>query len=289
MTHLRLGVFFNRCYFVIIIIFSLNIDAHPINLNHPWQPAPARLEDCFKFSDGVIWDYVCDFDHIEIPARIGSMVVRSIGEKAFYKKLLLSVKIPDSVESIGAKAFAGNLLSSIKLPSRISSLGDFAFIYNQLSILNLPESLTQVGAYAFAYNELTNIKFPAQLNTIGDFAFAGNQLSSVQLPNSLSLLGAAAFAVNLLSLIEIPENVNSIGSHAFAKNKLTQVRFMGLAKVAGDSFEDNDITTIFFNTNAIRMDLNSIADFFYLPAGQRLQVGTYQYDDHEQAWHWIEN
>jgi NDP-sugar pyrophosphorylase family protein len=56
---------------------------------------------------------------LKIPPSIGDRPVTEIGEKAFVKKGLVSVVIPDSVIFIGNLAFADNQIGSVRIGANV--------------------------------------------------------------------------------------------------------------------------------------------------------------------------
>ena len=163
----------------------------------------SSIDDCFDFdaSKGEITNYkkganaLCS-DSIAIPATIGRVPVKSIGDNAFKNKSITSVVIPNSVTSIG----------------------NFAFYENKLTSVTIPNSVTSIGDQAFAYNQLTSVTFPNSVRSIKERAFYDNKLTSVTIPNSVTSIGLAAFTYNQLTSVTIPNSVTSIGTSAFSNN-----------------------------------------------------------------------
>ena len=89
------------------------------------------------------------------------------------------------VTSIGEYAFNRCSLSSIKLPDSLTSIGNGAFVNcRSLSSIKLPDSLTSIGGSAFSgCSNLSSIKLPDSLTSIGEGAFWGcSRLSSIIIP-----------------------------------------------------------------------------------------------------------
>ena len=63
--------------------------------------------------------YVGKNTELKIPPRIGGRLVTEIGERAFVKKGLVSVVIPDSVIFIGNMAFADNQIGSVSIGANV--------------------------------------------------------------------------------------------------------------------------------------------------------------------------
>lgn len=149
---------------------------------------------------------------IEIPNIINNIIVKSIGEKAFYNVGLENVILPSSLEIIKEGAFAYNSLKEIIIPEGVTEIrgsGDEelnnpfsefthyvhfgAFSNNALSKIVLPSSLVTIGPHAFAENYITELELPKSLQTIGEVAFYRNQLNFVIIQEALSNIGYDAF------------------------------------------------------------------------------------------------
>ena len=167
------------------------------------QLVALSIDDCFDFdaTKGEITNYkkwanaLCS-DSIAIPATIGRVPVKSIGNDAFKQKSLTSVTLPNSVTSIGEMAFYNNKLTSVTLPNSVTSIGNRAFESNKLTSVTLPNSVTSIGVSAFAHNQLTSLTLPNAVTSIGTEAFSHNQLTAVTIPNSVTSIGAQAFYIN---------------------------------------------------------------------------------------------
>jgi len=68
---------------------------------------------------GTITGYTGTDTVIVIPSKIGNETIKAIGEKAFYKKGLTSVTIPNSVKFIYDWAFKFNILTSITIGANV--------------------------------------------------------------------------------------------------------------------------------------------------------------------------
>ncbi|WP_461256938.1 leucine-rich repeat domain-containing protein, partial [Treponema sp. R80B11-R83G3] len=162
--------------------------------------------------------------NINIPEKINGLPVTVIRTKAFEKKQLTGVTIPNSVTVIGNYAFENNLLTSVTIPNSVTLIGDNAFSKNRLTGVSVPNSVTVINSGAFSENQLTGVNIPSSVTVIESGAFAGNRLTSVIIPNSVTTIGYYAFRKNQLTSVNIPASVTSIGDWAFYDNeKLTSV------------------------------------------------------------------
>lgn len=93
---------------------------------------------------------------VYVPETIGGVVVRNIGDKAFYKYKeteteLCTVTLPSTVTTIGAYAFSGcSELTNIQLSTNLTAIGEYALSgCTSLTSIDLPESLIALPAGCF--------------------------------------------------------------------------------------------------------------------------------------------
>lgn len=147
---------------------------------------------------------------IDIPSKVGSNEISTIGESVFSNKNLSSVKIPSTITSIENFAFYWNpYLTTVTIPSSLITIGESAFGATNLKIL------TFTGAEDGS----------SQLQTIGKNAFYGCNITT-----------------DVSNPLIIPYSVQTIGSQAFENNRgLTSLTFSGsldgssMLKEIGDS------------------------------------------------------
>ena len=97
--------------------------------------------------------------------------------------------VPDGVTSIGNYAFQRSKLTTLRLPSSVTSIGENAYSYCYgLTAITIPDNVTTLDEYAF-YNckGLTLVIIPQGLTSIGQQAFAdcsnlGYVVSKIQSP-----------------------------------------------------------------------------------------------------------
>ena len=136
---------------------------------------------------------------LEIPSSYKGKPVTMIGINftGFYRKMLTSVDIPDSVTSIGDSAFDGcSRLTSITIPDGVTSIGERAF-YNcsKLASVMIGDGVTSIGWDAFyRCSSLTSITIPDGVTRIDNSAFRGcRSLTSVTIGNGVTSIGNCAF------------------------------------------------------------------------------------------------
>ena len=110
-----------------------------------------------------IIDYIGTKNEVFIPSKIGGKSVVSIGYKAFWKKYLSSIVIPNSITYIGKQAFERNNLTRIIIPYGVVEIDKNSFNNNyNLSSVDIPDSVELIGDFAFCHNKLTNVSLPSK-------------------------------------------------------------------------------------------------------------------------------
>ena len=166
-----------------------------------------------------------------------------IGNNAFERSNITSVKMQDGITYIGNSAFnVCSHLSEIKLPNTLIGMGQMAFCNcSSLEYLELPESLEYLGDFNFSScRKLKSIKIPDKVKTIPSCAFSGcdsleevilpsnlgnifnetfeycSSLKSIKLPDSVFYIADSAFSKSALETINIPRNLTNLGSGVFS-------------------------------------------------------------------------
>ena len=166
-----------------------------------------------------ITKYKGNAETVVIPEVIDGIPVRSIGEKAFYKKYKISALVlSENLKYIGDDAFLNcKKLSKIEMPYGVETIGKNAFGSCGIEELILPESVKTIGDLAFYYNcYLIKLVIPYGVETIGKNAFFNCDIEELILPESVKTIGDAAFRFNFnLRKLVIPDSVETIGYSAF--------------------------------------------------------------------------
>jgi len=164
----------------------------------------------FTMTKGVLTGYDENgrSNDLVIPSFIWDEPVTTIGSRAFQRKNITSVTIPNSVTSIGSEAFANNQIAILTIGNSVNSIGSKAFANNRLVSVTIPASVVSIGNEAFANNQIATLNISNSVNSIGDIAFANNQLNSVIIPDSVTSIGNEAFVSNSIATITVGANVN---------------------------------------------------------------------------------
>ena len=187
---------------------------------------------------------------VDVPAEIGGVPVKAIGDMAFMdRNYLCYLTLPEGVEVIGDSAFEGcTRLLHIDFPSTLKHIGNRAFANSlQAWHVDLPEGLESIGSEAFAY--------------------AAKLSGALHLPHSLKSIGHDAFAKTFwLEEVYIPSSVETIAENAFLDSGINYVVFEGLTlpELAANAFAECwNLADIDLNTKASKqqmLDLQGIVD-----------------------------
>ncbi len=216
--------------------------------------------------------------NIIIPAKIGGVSVIKIGSRAFGKRNLTAVKLPNTLKTIGKKAFAKNPITEIVIPSSVTNIGNSAFWQDSLQKLTIPKSVKNIGPYAFYENYIKELNLPKtaklekaaftsnkieKLNGKSSLGFiyaqsgngtinksilnsyGGSSLVNVKIPNTVKVIGTDCFLGCGLESVTIPEGVREIRKGAFFVNKLKQIKIPESVSYIGyAAFQKNQLTSV---------------------------------------------
>ncbi len=181
-----------------------------------------------------ITNYMGSAETLDIPSKLDTYTVTSIGDSAFaYNNSLTSVTIPNGVTNIDNSAFdLCYSLTEIKVDANnknYSSQDGVLFNKNKTELIqypigstrtsyDIPNSVISIGAWAFEDCEnLTSVTIPESVTSIGEDAFSScDSLASVTIGNGVTSIGGGAFEdCPKLTSVTIPNSVISIGERAF--------------------------------------------------------------------------
>lgn len=151
-----------------------------------------------------IIQYSGTIKRLSVPDKIGGYIVTSIGESAFEKSNIITLKLPESIVSIGENAFTLSNLVAVILPDRLQSIGRSAFnSCTSLTSITIPSGVTRISGYTFYFcTHLTDVVIPNSVTTIEKNAFGiCNRLKSITIPSSVTSIEDEAFSNNELTFI----------------------------------------------------------------------------------------
>lgn len=183
---------------------------------------------------------------VNIPSKIESLPVKSIGSKCFnyddpgvYEDTpplkepeFSEINIPNSIEVIEGEAFKGVQVPKLIIPNSVIYIDWYAFSYNKkLENITLPDRINTIRAGTF-FNctNLNYIKLPENLKEIQYDAFNGTGFETFVIPNSVETCGDQAFAYcSKLRSITISESLTSNGKEILKDcSNLKEIHFLGI-------------------------------------------------------------
>lgn len=231
--------------------------------------------------EGVIENCFYDFKNTDIiiPEWLDKQYVIGIKDmKAFAKKGITSVQLPNTLEFIGRAAFGGNKLKQVVIPSKVTRIAKQAFVLNQISSLELPDSLASIGHAAFSGNNLTSIQY-SKFTNVSALAFSYNKIVSINgvatkglifkkdslgnedktvlvgywgasrtidfLPSTIDTIADEVFFKQNLLTVTLPQGLKHIGALAFGENLISQLRIpSSVNTIERYAFKDNKISKL---------------------------------------------
>ncbi|MBQ4073926.1 MAG: leucine-rich repeat protein [Clostridia bacterium] len=179
----------------------------------------------FDAATGTIKKYTGTASYIEIPATIGGVQVKTIGQKAFYQHPFMTVVIiPEGVETLEMYSiFAGKGLYCVEFPSTLKTIGKNALWASELDSLTLPEGLETIGesAFASAINKIDELVIPDSVTSIGKEAFYSCMPVKVVIGANVQSLPEASFSTlhNVTEIVIRNKNGMTIDPKAFQSSK----------------------------------------------------------------------
>jgi len=221
-------------------------------------PLFAQSEDDFEIKQNAdntvtITGYKGTIKEIIIPDTLYGLKVAIIGDKAFEKKGIVSVTIPETVTTIQERAFFSNeQLSRVILKDGLKNIESYAFSGSGLTEIIIPDSVTNIKFHAFAPDidrgergVLTNVILGKGLQTIEGSAFSYNQIVELNLPSSLTTIKDDAFSHNIIKNITFSTGLKTVGVHAFSNNYIVELNLpSSLATIEAYAFSENQIVEL---------------------------------------------
>ena len=149
------------------------------------------MED-FGIENGVLTEYQGEDVDVIVPEG-----VREIGEGAFWRCDVESVRLPQGIRAIRSETFMNcRSLRRINLPESVRTIETEAFHGSGLRAIRLPEGLKRIEADCFSGTELTEIVIPEGVRVIksGSVDVSGNDGGSiVHIPAGVERIESSAF------------------------------------------------------------------------------------------------
>lgn len=124
----------------------------------------------FDVNNGILVKYFGSNKDLSIP---DSLIITSIGERAFFRKNLTKVILPANITTIGNVAFYGNALTSVVIPPNVTTIGSGAFSYNALTSVTLPSNLELDNQYGDCFPNQLDIFYSSNGKKAGVYTWDG--------------------------------------------------------------------------------------------------------------------
>lgn len=178
---------------------------------------PKRIKKKGKFyilDKNILIGYEDNKNKIKVPKKI-----KTIADKAFMRKKMKKVILPNGLKAIGERAFYKcKKLEKINLPTTLKKLDSEAFASSGIKKINIPKNITSFGMDVFYDSKLVEAKLPDDMEVIPEYLFSNaEKLSKVNVPKNLKKIGNSAFirtAVNIQSFLD-SSNLRIIEDCAF--------------------------------------------------------------------------
>ena len=200
-------------------------------------------------SSGYIIGYNGTIRNVILPQTVNGVTIKGVAERAFAKCISLeNIELPNTVDIIGEGAFERSSLASIKLPTNLKEIRANTFKYTGLKSIELPNTIEIIGNNAFEGSDIASLNLPDSLKVIGDCAFlnTGHSRGGVEIPAGVESIGKKAFYNSYFDgVLRVSGSVKSIGEEAFAHTQFTEAYFeTGVTSLPSKVFYGSSIINV---------------------------------------------
>lgn len=239
---------------------------------------------------GFVHDFRISNNHPYFAVIDGSLYNKAEKELLYgYSGGRSDVVIPEGIVSIGDYAYYNRVLWNFKIPSTVQRIGNYAYSgtsYNNRQEITLHEGLLHIGDYAFSNitgnsDRSFTLYLPASIQSIGEGAFKIEETERAMVSTkvffspdtNLEMIGTYAFGSDSPTeeFIEVylDGHISEYGDYAFRQ---AQVRSMPktVGKIGNYAFEESDLNLL--SEIVIPSSCHSIGEGAF--AGASLYYGT---------------
>lgn len=216
----------------------------------------------------------------------------TIAAQAYYDEDMASCDIPAGIRRIGEFAYARASLTSVRIPDGVEEIGYAAFYHcDELTDVVIPSSVKKIGVSAFDKTPWLS-GWKANAGEAGEFLIVGDGIllayrgrgSEVSIPESVKTIGPEAFrGLSKITSVRIPDSVQEIGEGAFEDcEKLERIEGgEGLIKICDRAFAGCPVSSVYIGPNVEAIGLrafdyeNTKNGVVYF-AGDTLPVRSYE-------------
>ncbi len=215
-----------------------------------------------------------------------------IAAQAYYGEDMTSCEIPGGIRRIGEFAYARSALNTVRIPDGVEEIGYAAFYHcDQLTDVVIPDSVKEIGISAFDKTPWLS-GWKSNAGESGEFLVVGDGIllayrgkgGAVVIPDSVKAIGPAAFkGLSSVQSVQIPSSVSVIGEGAFedCANLTSFSGAEGVRQIRDRAFAGCPIRTVIIPASVEEIGLRAfdndkIKDGVVYFAGDRLPARSYE-------------
>lgn len=215
-----------------------------------------------------------------------------IAAQAYYNDGMTSCEIPGGIRRIGEFAYARSALNTVRIPDGVEEIGYAAFYHcDGLTDVVIPGSVKEIGVSAFDKTPWLS-GWKANAGEAGEFLIVGDGVllayrgtgGVVAIPDSVKVIGPEVFkGMSSVDGVQIPDSVSVIGEGAFEDCvNLTTIRGAeGVRQIRDRAFAGCPVRTVTIPASVEQIGLRAfdnenIKDGVIYFAGDRIPARSYE-------------
>ena len=215
-----------------------------------------------------------------------------IAAQAYYDDDMTSCEIPSGIRRIGEFAYARSALNTVRIPDGVEEIGYAAFYHcDELNDVVIPDSVKEIGVSAFDRTPWLS-GWKANAGEAGEFLIVGDGIllayrgngGVVAIPDSVKVIGPEVFkGLSSVDGVQIPDSVSVIGEGAFEDcvNLATIHGAEGVKQIRDRAFAGCPIRTVTIPASVEQIGLRAfdnenIKDGVIYFAGDQIPARSYE-------------
>lgn len=215
-----------------------------------------------------------------------------VAAQAYYDEDMTSCEIPSGIRRIGEFAYARSALNTVRIPDGVEEIGYAAFYHcDELADVVIPGSVKEIGVSAFDKTPWLS-GWKANAGEAGEFLIVGDGIllayrgkgGAVSIPNSVKVIGPEVFkGLGSVESVQIPDSVSIIGEGAFedCENLTSFSGAEGVTQIRDRAFAGCPIRTVTIPASVEQIGLRAfdnekIKDGVIYFAGDQLPARSYE-------------